>query len=138
MKPEKKASELMGESVLAGVTLEAKQSVAAVAGGGVVGAAVAGLSRKPASVPGDHKGIHYVAVGPNQIGFFSMKRGLFKASLDRLLDQRSREDIEAVEIKGGMMPEVHFVFRDGTDYVLMCPRIGLRKLKKIRELLTTV
>jgi hypothetical protein len=72
--------------------------------------------------PGDHKGIHYVAVGPTRVGFFSMKRGLFKPSLDRLLVECSRSDVQAVEIKGGMMPAAHFVLRDGTNYALMCPR----------------
>lgn len=132
---EKKASELMGESVIAGVTLEAKESVRDVMSG-VIGDVLAGIALKPASVPGGHTGIHYVAVGPNTVGFFSMKRGLFKPSLNELLVQRPRADVEAVEIEGGMMPAAHFVFKDGTNYVLMCPRIKLGKLKKVQELLT--
>ena len=137
---DKKASELMGEAVIAGATLEAKKSIlksVAFGLGGLVGEALANVTVKPASVPGDHEGIHYVAVGPTKVGFFSMKRGLFKSSLDELLIQHSRSDVQAVEIKSGLMPEAHFVFQDGTHYVLMCPRINLGKLKKVRELLVT-
>jgi hypothetical protein len=118
---DKRASELMGERVIAGVTLEAAESIKGVMDG-VVGKTLADVVLKPASVPGDHKGIHYVAVGPTRVGFFSMKRGLFKPSLDRLLVECSRSDVQAVEIKGGMMPAAHFVLRDGTNYALMCPR----------------
>jgi hypothetical protein len=135
---DKKASELMGESVIAGVTLEAKGSIKRMLGsaiGGAVGEALAGIDLKPAAVPGDHQGIHYVAVGPTKVGFFSMKQGLFKPSLNELLVQHSRSDMQSVEIKGGAMPAVHFVFRDGTNYVLLCPRINMGKLKKVHELL---
>ena len=132
----KKASEIMGETVIAGVTLEAEEAIKSMVGG-VVGEILTGFDLKPASVPGDHEGIHYVAVGPTKVGFFSMKRGLFKSSLDELLIEHSRSDVQAVEIKSGLMPEAHFVFQDGTHYVLMCPRIHLGKLKKVRELLVT-
>lgn len=133
---DKKASEIMGEAVIAGVTLEAQEAVKSVVGG-VAGELLAGVDVKQASLPGDHEGIHYVAVGPTKVGFFSMKRGLFKPSLDTLLVEHSRSDVQAVEIKKGMMPAVHFVFRDSTHYALMCPRINLGKLKKVRELLVT-
>jgi hypothetical protein len=137
---DKKASELMGEPVIAGATLEAKKSIiksVASGLGGIAGEVLADIVVKPASAPGDYEGIHYVAVGPTKVGFFSMKQGLFKPSLDELLVEHSRSDVQVVEIKGGMMPAVHFVFRDGTHYVLMCPRINLGKLKKVRELLVT-
>jgi hypothetical protein len=103
--------------------------------GGVIGDILTGVDLKPASLPGDHTGIFYVAVGPNNVGFFSMKRGMFKTSLDQLLVQHPRSDLQAVEIEKGVMPAAHFVFRDGTHYVLMCPRIHLGKLKKVQELL---
>jgi len=130
----KKASEIMGESVIAGVTLEAQEAIKSMVGG-VIGDVLTGIDLKPASLPGDHTGIFYVAVGPNNVGFFSMKRGLFKTSLDQLLVQHSRSDVQTVEIKSGIMPTVHFVFQDGTNYVLMCPRIHLGKLKKVQEML---
>ena len=130
----KKASEIMGESVIAGVTLEAQEAIKSMVGG-VIGDVLTGVDLKPASLPGDHTGIFYVAVGPNNVGFFSMKRGMFKTSLDQLLVQHSRSDVQTVEIKSGIMPAVHFVFRDGTNYVLMCPRIHLGKLKKVQEML---
>jgi hypothetical protein len=136
---DKKASELMGEPVIAGVPLETKGSIKRMVGGalgGLVGEALAGIELKPAAVPGDHEGIHYVAVGSTKVGFFSMKRGLFKASLDELLVEHPRSDVQAVEIESGAMPAVHFVFRDGTNYVLVCARINLGKLKKVQEILT--
>jgi len=136
---EKKASEIMGEPVIAGATLEARKSIlksVAFGLGGAVGEALADTAVKDPSLPGGHEGIHYVAVGSTRVGFFSMKRGLFKPSLDRLLVEHPRSEVQAVEIEGGLMPTVHFVFRDGTHYALACPRAYLRKLKKVRKLLT--
>jgi len=132
---ENKASALMREEVLAGVTLEAQQSVQKTVGG-LVGNVLARKDLKPTAIPGDHRGIHYVAVGPSKIGFFSMKRGLFKPSLDELLVEHPRDELQTLEIKGGAMPAAVFVFQDGTNYVLMCPRIHLGKLKKVQQLLT--
>jgi hypothetical protein len=137
---DKKASEMMGESVIAGVALLAKKTLIksiAFGLGGLVGEALANVAVKDASLPGDHEGIFYVAVGPTNVGFFSIKRGLLKNSLDKLLVQRSRSDVRAMEIEKGVMPTVHFVFQDGTHYVLSCPRNQLGKLKKVRELLVT-
>ena len=94
----------MGESVMAGVALEAQEAIKGMVGG-VIGSVLTGIDLKPASLPGDHTGIFYVAVGPNNVGFFSIK--------------------------------AHFAFQDGTHYALMCPRISLGKLKKVRELLVT-
>jgi len=134
----KKASEILGEPVIAGATLEARRSlIKNVAFGlaGLVGEALADVTVREASLPGDHDGIHYVVVGPTKVGFFSMKPGLFRPSLDKLLIEHPRSEVRAVEIEGGLMPTVHFVFRDGTHYVLKCPRAYLGKLKKVRELL---
>ena len=137
---DKKASEIMGESVIAGVTLEAKKAlIKSVASGlgGLVGEALADVAVKDASLPGEQEGIFYVAVGPTKVGFFAIKRGWFKNSLDKLLVQHSRSDLQAMEIESGVMPPAHFVFQDGTHYVMVCPRIHLGKLKKVRELLVT-
>ena len=132
---DKKASELLGEKVLAGVTLETGASVKKLIGG-AVGMGIAGKDSLKAAVPGDHRGLHYVAVGPSKVGFFSLKQGLFKPSIKELLVERPRDDVAAVEIKKGAMRPVHFVLEDGTDYVLLCARINTKKLKKVRELLT--
>jgi hypothetical protein len=94
-----------------------------------------GVELKPVSLPGEHTGIFYVAVGSNNVGFFSMKRGIFKTSLGELLVKHPRGDLKAMEIESGVMPAAHFVFQDGTHYVMVCPRIHLKKLKKLRELL---
>jgi len=130
----KKASEILGEPVIAGVQLEAKASIRNVVGG-TVGEAMTGFDLKPTTNPGGHNGIHYVAVGPTKVGFFSMKRGIFKPSLGELLAEHARSDVKAVEIESGMMPKAHFVFRDGTNYVLMCARINRGKLKKVQKAL---
>ena len=61
----------------------------------------------------------------------------YSAQTPRNIEKIPRSDVQAVEIKKGVMPEVHFVFQDGTHYVLMCPRIHLGKLKKVQELLVT-
>jgi hypothetical protein len=134
---DKKASEIMGEAVIAGVRLEAPKTVKDMVGGGIVGKLVAGVDLKAASLPGDHEGIQYMAVGPTKVGFFSIKVGLFKSSLDELLVQHPRSDVQTVEIESGFMPAAHIVLRDGTNYTLMCPRVQLGKLKKVQELLVT-
>jgi hypothetical protein len=133
---DKKASEILGESVIAGVTLEAKGTFKKTVGfamGGAIGEALAGIDLKPASPPGDHSGIFYVAAGPNNIGFFSLKRGLFKTSLSELLVKHPRSDLKVMEIESGAMPAAHFVFQDGTHYVMVTPRIHLGKLKQLRK-----
>lgn len=131
-----KASEMMGEPVDVGVRLEAAE-LTREAVGRVAGKVLTGTDAGSASLPGDHTGIHYVAVGSTKVGFFSMKQGFFKNSLKELLVEHPRSDVKAVEIEGGAMPKAHFIFRDGTHYVLMCPKMNLGALKKVRELLVT-
>ena len=129
---DKMASEIMGEEVKAGVTLEAQSAIKGAVGG-VIGDLLTGVEAKPVSIPGEHTGIFYVAAGPKNIGFFSIKRGLFKNSLDQMLVKHSRSDLHGMEIESGVMPAAHFVFKDGTHYVMVCPRIHLGKLKNLRE-----
>jgi hypothetical protein len=133
---DEKASEILGEEVLAGATLEAQKAVKSAVGG-IVGDLLAGGEVEEASLPGGHEGIHYVAVGPTKLAFFSIKRGLFKNSLGELLVEHPRSDVQAMEIESGVMPAAHFVLQDGTHYVLVCPRIYLGKLKKVQELFVT-
>lgn len=135
----KKAGEALGESIVAGVPLESKRSLiknVAFGLGGLIGEALASMTVKEASLPGDHEGLHYVAVGETKVGFFSMKPGLFRPSVDRLLAEYPRSDVQAVEIEKGFMPTVHFVLQDGTHYAFKCPRAHLGKMKKVREVLT--
>jgi hypothetical protein len=68
----KKASEMMGEPVAAGVRLEAAELTREAVGWGT-GKVLTGSDAEPASLPGGHEGIHYVAVGATKVGFFSMK-----------------------------------------------------------------
>ena len=136
----KKASAILGQEVEAGVQLEAKELVKGAVGNGLLGsftgAVLAGNEVKGESLPGDHKGIIYMAVGTNDVAFFSVKRGLFKNSLTQLLSQYPRSEVEAMEIEKGMMPTTHIVFQDGTHYALKCAKINVEKLKEVQELLT--
>ncbi len=134
----KKASEALGEPVVAGASLESRKSlIKNVAFGlaGIVGEALADVAMKDPSLPGGHEGLHYVAVGETKVGFFSMKPGFFRPSVDKLLVEHPRGDVRVVEIEKGLMPTVHFVFQDGTHYVLKCPRAYLGKMKEVREVL---
>ena len=136
---DKQASEIMGEPVATGVQLEAQEVIKAAVGGGILGAlagnVLAGVDVKEASLPGDHTGIFYMAVGESKVAFFSIKRGLFKNSLDKKLIEFSRSDVKVVEIEKGFMPTAHIVFQDGTHYALMCAKINVKNLKKVQELL---
>jgi len=143
MKMDKQASEMLGETVIAGVALDSQAAVRKAmksGAGGVLGAlagsALAGIDVKEASAPGDHNGSLYMTVGENKIGFFSTKQGLFKNSLAQLLAQHSRNDVKAFEIEKGVMSTVHIVLQDGTHYVMLCPKFNQKQLKKVQEVLT--
>lgn len=135
-----KASEFMGESVIAGVSLEDEKALKnAISGtlgkslGGAVGGMLSG-DLKPASSPGGHKGPLYVAVGPSKVGFFSVKQGFLKPSIKDILAEHPRNDVLAVEIGSGYMPTVFFVFKDGSNYVFKCAKINVKNLKKVQKL----
>lgn len=129
----------MGQDVEVGVQLEAKELVKGAVGNGLVGSltgsVLAGNEVKGESLPGDHNGIIYMAVGTNDVAFFSVKRGLFKSNLTQLLSQYPRNEVKAVEIEKGMMPTAHIVFQDGTHYALKCAKIHVKNLKEVQELL---
>ena len=55
---DKKASEIMGEAVVAGVTLEAQETIKGMVGG-VIGDVLAGVEVKPASIPGSSRQYHH-------------------------------------------------------------------------------
>lgn len=137
----KKASEIMGQDVEAGVQLEAKELVKGAVGkslvGSLTGAALTGSEVQGESLPGDHKGIIYMAVGANAVAFFSVKQGLFKNSLTQLLSQFPRSEVQAVEIEKATMPTAHIVFQDGTHYALKCAKINVKNLKKVQGLLVS-
>jgi hypothetical protein len=142
---DKKASELMGEAVEAGVRLEApeliKRTVARGAvGGGILGELashlVAGTEVK-STLPGGHKGACYMAVGTGKVSFFTIEQGVFKNSLGELLVEHARSDVAGIEIEKGVMPTAHILLQDGTYYSLKCARVELKSLKKVQELLST-
>ena len=137
----KKASEILGQAVEAGVQLEAKELVKRAVGtglaGGLMGSALAGSDVQGSSLPGDHKGIVYMAVGTDDAAFFSVKQGLFKNSLTQLLSQYPRSEVTAVEIQKGVMPTADIVFQDGTHYALKCTKVNVKKLNKVQALLVS-
>jgi hypothetical protein len=137
----KQASAIIGQQVVAGVSLEAKELVKGAVGNSLVGSlvssALAGSDVKGSSLPGDHKGIIYMAVGADDVAFFSVKQGLFKNSLTQLLSQYPRSEVKAVEIEKGVMPTAHIVFQDGTHYALKCAKINVKNLNKVQELLAS-
>ena len=136
----KKARAILGQEVVAGVQLEAKELVKGAGkglAGGLLTSALAGGDVKGSSLPGDHKGIIYMAVGSDDVAFFSVKQGLFKNSLTQLLSQYPRGEVKAVEIEKAVMPTAHIVFQDGTYYALKCAKINVKNLNKVRELLAS-
>jgi hypothetical protein len=142
---DEKASELMGEAVIAGVQLEApeliKRTIARGAvGGGILGELASNLvsgTEVKSTLPGGHKGACYMAVGTEKVGFFTVKQGLFKNSPGELLVEHARSDVAGIEIEKGVMPTAHILLQDGTYYSLKCARVNLKSLKKVRELLST-
>jgi len=137
---EKRAAELLGESVEAGCVIATKGTISkmALGGGGLVGGLIAGAiaaTMKPPSTPANHRGFVYMAVGPTKVGFFSVKQGWFSNSVGDLLVQHSRGDIAAMDVDGGMIPKIAVVLNDGTNYALECGLILLGKAKKIKTAL---
>ena len=138
-KMEKQAGELLGEAVLAGVSLDSQAAVKkALKGSGELGKlfgnALAGVDLKEATAPGNHTGSCFMAVSQNKIGFYGVKQGLFKNSLGETLAEHPRSDVKALEVEAGMMSTVHIVLQDGTHYVLLCPKFNQKALKKVQEL----
>ena len=136
---EKQTSEMLGETVLASVTLDSQAAVRkALKGRGELGKlfgnALAGVELKEATAPGNHTGSCFMAVSENKVGFFEVKQGLFKNSVGQMLAQHSRRDIKAIEVEAGTMSTVHIVLQDGTHYVLMCAKFNQKGLQKVMEL----
>jgi hypothetical protein len=138
---EKAASELMGEPVLQGATIASRGHISKLALGGIggaVGAVVVGAiasARKQPSVPGNHKGFIYLAIGPTKLALFAVKQGWLSNSIDKLLAEHLRSDVAAMEVKGGMIPSINILLADGTDYSLECALMFLGKAKKVKEIL---
>ena len=136
---EKQASELLGEAVLASVTLDSQAAVRkAFKRQGVIGkalgSALAGAELKEATAPGNHTGSCFMAVSQNKVGFYAVKQGLFKNSVGQALAEHPRGDVKAIEVEAGMMSTVHIVLQDGTHYVLLCAKFNQKALQKVKEL----
>jgi len=138
---EKLASEMMGENVTVGVTLDSQAAVKkAVKNLGVIGKGLMqnlapGTELKETTSPGNHTGSCYVAIGDNNVAFFTVKQGLFKNSLGDLLAKHPRSEVSAMEIESGMMSTVHVVLQDGTHYVLLCAKMNQKNLGRVKEAL---
>lgn len=152
---EKQASELINEEVLAAVRLECpqlirdmvssstseyegssgssgvEQTIGGLAGS-IFGRLATGSSQKSSLSEG---GIYLVAVGPTKLAFFSIKHGLVKSYISKLLAEFPRSDLKTLEIKKGYMSKVLFEFTDGTSLALMCSRIMRGKLNKMEQIL---
>ena len=100
---------------------------AGAAMGGLLGSVAARFATRKldarSNIPGatgGHDGNIFAAVGETRIVFFECKKGLFGASLGKLLARRERSDLAALEWSGGTlrMSTLTLRWRDGTKYVL--------------------
>jgi len=138
---EKLASEMMSENVTIGVMLDSQAAIKkAIRNLGVIGKGLMqnlapGTEIKEATAPCDHTGSCYMAVGNNNIAFFTVKQGLFKNSLGEMLTKHPRSEVKALEVESGMMSTVHVVLQDGTHYALLCAKMNQKNLGKVREAL---
>jgi hypothetical protein len=142
---EKTAAQLMGEQVIAGAIIASPGTsgrMAVGAAGGVVGSAVAAAAAtamnrgKEPTTPGNHQGLMYVAIGPNKLAFFSVKRGLLKSSIKELLVAVPRSKVAQFEIGGGALTSsLTVALHDGTNYRMEVPRAYKGKVQKVQRAL---
>lgn len=138
---DKKAAELMGEPVVAGSTIQTAGTggatmTAGVGGalggalGGAIASSVAGSRQKPGTL--DHKGLMYMAAGPQSFALFSVKRGLLKNSIKEMLVKVPRSSVQAIDLGGGMLVSgLSVMLSDGTTYALEVPRAMKGKAQKV-------
>ena len=97
------------------------------AAGGLLGSVAARLATRAldkrtniSGAPAGHDGNIFAAVGETRIVFFELKKGLFGASLGKVLARHDRADLAACEWSGGAlrMSTLTLRWRDGTKYVL--------------------
>jgi hypothetical protein len=147
---DKVAARLMGEPVIAGAMIATAGTggkmalgAGAAAVGGIVGSAVVaaaqtalGRDMKEPTTPGSHQGLMYVAVGPTKVAFFSVRRGLLKASIKELLVEVPRDDVAQFEVGGGALTSsLAVVLRDGTNYRLEVARAYRGKAQRVQQAL---
>lgn len=152
---EKQASEFIKENVLASVRLECPQLIRdmissstseydsssgssgveqAIGGiaGKIFGSLATGSSQKSSLGEG---GVYFIVVGPTKLAFFSIKHGLLKSHISKMLGEFPRSDLITLEVKKGYMSKVRFIFKDGTSLELMCSRMMRGKLNKMEQVL---
>lgn len=129
-----KARNELGEEIVASCELATRADelldaagAAGAAMGGLLGSVAARLATRTLDkrsnifgAPGGHDGNIFAAIGETRIVFFDYRKGLFGASLGKLLARRERSDLAACEWSGGAlrMSTLTLRWRDGTAYVL--------------------
>ena len=131
--------EEIGEEILAacavipaGLILDTGISAAGAIGGGagIVGAAERVAERQKDRVtPGGHNGDIYAAVGPTQLAFFEMKRGLLRKSVGKLLEKTPRKDVASCTFEPSKMGASNLTVElsDGTVFALQVARVNRSK-----------
>lgn len=146
---EQAAGEALGEEVLAGSPVMPKGfgvAVGIAAAGPVVGGAAGVVAagkilekRGTPTTPGGHQGWMYVAVGPTQVAFFEMKRGLFRSSLGKTLAQIPRTSVAKCDFQPARLGGSPFQIEleDGTVYPFEVARVHRGQGDKVHALLRT-
>lgn len=139
---EQKASEQLGESVLATAIVSSKgtgkRAMAFGALGGAAGAALANRrSGSAAETVAGHKGHMVLALTPTRLGVFKQGKGMLVAGCGDLLESLPREEIAGVEVGGGLLTSpVAIRLTDGSAIELEVPRLQKGKVKKLQSALS--
>jgi hypothetical protein len=139
----------IGEEILAacavipaGLALDTGiQAAGSVGGGaGIVGAADRVAERRKDRVtPGGHNGDIYAAVGPTQLAFFEMKRGLLRKSVGKLLEKTSRTDVAACSFEPSKMgaSNLSVELSDGTVFALQVARVNRSRGQALYDVISS-
>jgi hypothetical protein len=122
-----RAGQLMGEPVLAGVTVASRGTTAKLRTlmqvsvkevQEVITTLVDSFTDETVT-PGNRRGWMYLAVGPSKIAFFSLKMGLLGFKLEDLIVEHPREMVASFEMHGQIVSSAITInLTDGTVYEL--------------------
>ena len=135
----------IGEEILsacavipAGLALDTGINAAGSVGGvaGIVGAA---KRRKDRVTPGGHHGDINAAVGPTQLAFFEMKRGLVRKSVGKLLEKTPRKDVAACSFEPSMMgaSSLTVELSDGTVFALQVAQVNRSRGEALSDVISS-
>jgi hypothetical protein len=139
---EQKASEQLGEPVLATAIVSSKGTgKRAMAFGALGGAAGAALANRRAGTAAEtlagHKGHMVLALTPTRLGVFKQGKGMLVAGCGDLIESLPREEIAGVELGGGLLTSpVAIRLKDGSAIELEVPRLQKGKVKKLQSALS--